>query len=296
MSDPVAPGNGQGTPAPAEGAPATPQGTAAALAAPPAAPAATAIPWLEGADPAVVGYVQNKGWEKPVQVLESYQNLEKLLGADRAGNTVILPKPDAQKQEVDAFYNRLGRPADPAGYKIDVPAGSDPEFAKGAAAKMHELGLNKDQGEKLAAWWNDQVGTTVKTSTEQALAKNQEQQTALKTAWGSAFDQNKEIAAAAARGLGIEPTALDALDQALGFDKTMQLFYNIGTKIKEPDFVDGSGNRGFGAALTPGQAQAKIAELKVDKNWVSRLMNHDAAATSEWKKLHEYAYPEQANG
>lgn len=297
MPDPVAPGNGQGTAAPAEGAAPAVQGTAAAVATPPAAPAPVAVPWLEGADPAVVGYVQNKGWEQPVQMLESYQNLEKLLGAERAGNTVILPKPDAPKQEVDTFYNRLGRPADPTGYKLEVPAlNGDPEFAKAAAGKMHELGLSKAQGEGLGQWFNEHFGSVLKTAEADVLARNQEQQAALKTAWGSAFDQNKEIAAAAARGLGVDAATLDALDQALGFDKTMQLFHSIGTKIREPEFVDGSGNRTFGAALTPGQAQAKIAELKVDKNWVSRLMNHDAAATAEWKQLHEYAYPEQANG
>ncbi len=282
-----APGNGQGT---------EQQGTAAVAAQPSPIATPPVIPWLEGADPAVVGYVQNKGWEKPTQMLESYQNLEKVLGADRAGNTVVLPKPDAPKQDVDAFYNRLGRPADPTGYKFEVPAGSDPEFAKGAAATMHELGLSKDQGEKLGAWWNSQVGNATKAAQDQALIKNQEQQEALKTAWGAAYKQNEQIAAAAARGLGLDTAAMDALDKALGFDKTMMLLHGIGTKIGEPTFEGGNGAGGFGAALTPGQAQAKIAELKSDKNWVARLISKDAAAQAEWTQLHKFAYPEEANG
>lgn len=290
MSDENASGNGQGT---QEG---TQASSATATGAPPQ-PTDSPLPWLEGADAATLGYVKNKGWEKPAQLLDSYQNLEKLLGAERAGNTVILPKPDAPKQEVDAFYNRLGRPADPTGYKIDVPTmNGDPEFAKAAAGWFHELGLSKDQGEKLVGKWNEHFGAILKSAETDITMKNQEQQAALKSAWGSAFDQNKEIAAAARRGLGIDDATLDALDQVLGFDKTMQLFYTIGTKIREPEFVDGSGNRSFGAALTPGQAQAKIAELKSDKNFIARYMSGDATARHEMESLHKFAYPETANG
>ena len=120
----------------------------------PAAPPVAAPNWLDGADEVTVGYVQNKGWEKPTQVLESYRNLEKLMGADRAGNTVILPKPDATPEEFGKFYDRLGRPSDAAGYKLQVPQGGDPEFAKIAGNWFHESGLTAKQGEELAGRWN----------------------------------------------------------------------------------------------------------------------------------------------
>ena len=46
------------------------------------------------------------------------------------------------------------------------------------------------------------------------------------------------------------------------------------------------------AAADPGQAQAKIAEYRQDKNFTSRLMSKDVSANAEWKLLHEQAYPE----
>lgn len=312
MTD-LAPGApGQGTPAPAGAAPAStaaavaaappaPAGTpagapasSAAAALPPApAPAATAaIPWLPGADETTAGYVQNKGWAEPSQVLESYRNLEKLFGADKAGNTVMLPKPDAPQTEVDAFYNRLGRPAEPAGYKIQVPDGSPREFADGAAAKMHELGLSQKQGEAIGLWYNEQAKAAMDGQAAQREQQFQADDVALKTEWGAAFTQKLADAQAAARGLGLQPADIDALQQVRGHKWTMDLLAKIGSKTGEADFVTGSSKAPFSAALTPGQAKARIAELKADKNWVARYLNKDAETVAEMTRLHSYLSPE----
>lgn len=282
------------------------QGTAALLAAPPAAPApstpapaagsapapAAPIEWLKGADDLTVGYVQNKGWKEPSQVLESYRNLEKLMGADKAGNAVILPKPDATPEEMGKFYERLGRPSEPDGYKLPMPEGANPDFAKAASAKMHELGLTKQQGETLAAWWNEQASTAqsnLKAQTEQAY---QADDLALKTEWGAAFNQKLAQAQAFVRGAGIKPEAIDKLQSAMGHKATMEFFANLGAKIGEADFVAGTGNQKFGDAMTPAQANAKIAELKRDKGFVARYTSGDALAKAEMQRLISFANPE----
>lgn len=248
--------------------------------------------WLTGADETTVGYVQNKGWKEPVQVLESYRNLEKLLGADKAGNAVVLPKPDAPQAEVDAFYNRLGRPADAAGYKIAVPEGVDPEFSKVAGTWFHELGLTQKQGEALAAKWNEYMGTAITGMKQAEEQKFQQEDQALRQEWGAAFTQELAKAQTAARALGVTPEMIDNMQKSMGHKATMQFFAKIGAKTGEPDFVTGDKTEQFGAAMTPGQAQAKIAELTADKNFVSRYINKDAAAVAEMKRLHEFAFPE----
>lgn len=277
---------GQGTEAP--GAASTNEAlTTSPVVAPVAAPS-----WLTGADETTVGYVQNKGWKEPVQVLESYRNLEKLLGADKAGNAVVLPKPDAPQAEVDAFYNRLGRPADPAGYKIAVPEGVDPEFSKVAGTWFHELGLTQKQGEALAAKWNEYTGTAITGMKQAEEQKFQQEDQALRQEWGAAFTQELAKAQTAARALGVTPEMIDNMQKSMGHKATMQFFAKIGSKTGEPDFVTGDKTEQFGAAMTPGQAQAKIAELTADKNFVSRYINKDAAAVAEMKRLHEFAFPE----
>ena len=289
MTDIVAPAaGGQG-----EAPPAAPASAAATLTAPQAPAAPVAAPtWLEGADPTLVGYVQNKGWSEPKQVLDSYVNLEKLLGADRAGNTVVMPKVDALPQELDAFYNRLGRPSDPAGYKIPVPEGVPPDFANAAAAKMHELGLTQKAGETLGSWWNEQAKAAQAAQQTELAAKVQADDAALKKDWGAAFDQNRVIAQNAARALGVDAATIEKMQEVMGLKATMEHFHKIGSKMGEPEFVSGETRENFGAALTPGQAQAKINELKGDKNFVARYVNHDAAAVAEMARLHAFAFPE----
>jgi len=262
---------------------------------PPAPPPPTNTPvaWLPGADEATAGYVQNKGWSEPAQVLESYRNLEKLLGADKANNAIVLPKPDAPQAEVDAFYSRLGRPSDPSGYKIEVPAvGGDPEFAKTAAAKFHELGLTQKQGEGLAAWFNGHTGelsTKMQTQTQEQI---QAEALQLKTEWGAAHAQNMVAAQTAARGLGIDGPTIDKMEAAMGHKAVMDLFYKIGSKMGEASFVTGDKVERFGNAMTPGQAQARIAELRKDKDFVARYVSKNAEAVAEMKRLHDFAYPE----
>lgn len=278
--------NGQGTP---------PIGT------PPALPATTsvpAIPWLEGADEVTVGYIQNKGWDGPGKLLDSYRNLEKVLGADRAGNTVVLPKDGAPPEEMSAFYSKIGRPADPAGYKFQVPEGGDAEFSKLAQTKMHELGIPQKMGEGLAAWWNEYASSTTTKSLEQKTQAFQADDLALKQSWGQAFTQNLAQAQAFARGMGLEAATIDKMADSMGHKATMEFFQKLGAKMGEADFVSGNGTQQFGQALTPGQAQAKIADLKGDKEWMAKYLSGgtSSAQFKEMQQLMQFGYPENSNG
>lgn len=258
------------------------------------APAANGIEWLQGADELAVGYAQNKGWKSPVDMLSSYQNLEKLMGADRAGNTVVMPGENASPEEIGKFFDRLGRPSDANGYNIPVPeVGGDPEFAKVAAAKFHELGLSTKQGQELANWWNEQVGTQMATQENMRAESFQADEAALKAEWGAAHDQNVVIARNVAQTLGLDAKTIDTLQGALGHKGVMEMLVKIGSRSGEDKFATGGNQSGFGSAMTPAQAKAEIQSLMADKNFTARYLNKDAEAVSKMAKLHEYAYPEE---
>lgn len=270
-----------------------PVATAAQIA-PVAAPAVAtpAIAWLDGADETTLGYVQNKGWSKPAEVLNSYQNLEKLLGADKAGNAVIVPKDGADQKEWNALYDRMGRPSGPDGYKVDLPEGGDKALQLKVFGKMHELGLNKSQGENLSKWFND---TTVSMMAEQQAARSAEfaaQDAQVRAEWGSAYSQNLVAAQAAARGLELDSAAIDKLSSALGHKGTMQLLQKIGTRMSEPEFVAGDKTEKFGNALTPGQAKSLIQDKLNDKDFIKKYQTGGAAEKAEMLRLHAFAYPE----
>lgn len=272
-------------------APAAP--TSAQVATPaPAAPAATPVSWLPDADETLTGYVQNKGWDTPAKAVDSYRNLEKLLGADKAGNAVIIPKEGADPKEWAAVYDRLGRPTGPDGYKADIPDSIPKELVTQTFAKYHELGLTKAQGEALAKF---EAQRAIEAQTQQAQVKAQafqQDDAAIKSEWGSAYTQNLAAAQAAARGLGLDAPTIDKMSEALGHKATMQLLNKIGTRMQEPGFVAGDKTEQFGNAMTPGQAKAEIQTLTQDKGWVAKLMAKDATALARWDQLHRYAFPE----
>lgn len=298
MSEAIAPTDGgQGaTPASSSAAlaaaPAAPAAPTSAQATPPApAPAAPAT-WLSGLDETTTGYAQNKGWDSPAKAIDSYRNLEKLLGADRAGNTVILPKPDADAKEWGALYDRMGRPADAKGYNVELPQGGDAKMHEASLAKFHELGLTKAQGEQLATWYNTEV---MNNANQTAAAKAQEfqaQDAALKAEWGQAYTQNLAQAQQGVRALGLDAASIDKLSDALGHKATMAMLQKIGSGLNEDSLVNGDNPGGFGTALTPGQAKAEIQTLMQDRNFVSRYTSGDAEAKAKMDALHKFAYPE----
>ena len=263
-----------------------------------AAPAAVAPPahagpeWMKGASELSSGYAQNKGWIEPTQVVESYINLEKLFGADRAGRTVALPGDKADAAEINAFYTKLGHPAEAKDYKVDIPAvGGDQRYADEAKAKFHELGLTAKQAEGLAAWNNNFAKTATDAHTNQTSDAYQADLVAVKAEWGAAHDQNTVIARNAVSALGWDAARIDKISAAIGHKATMQMFYEIGSKTGEGSFVAGSDSN-YGGAKTPAAAKAEIASLRTDKAWMARFMNKGSDEQKQWTQLHQYAFPE----
>lgn len=289
------------------------EGTSAVLAAPAAAPAVVAAPagtapvaapetvavappavpatWLDGADELTTGYIANKGWKGPLEVVKSYTNLETLLGADRAGRTVVMPGPDATPAELSAFYTKLGRPEKAEDYQLPVAEGSTPEFASAAAAKFHELGIPKKAGVALTEWLQSAAGEHTKAQATAAATAFAADDAALKTEWGGAFDQKLAAARAAKNGLGLDDASINKMSASLGHKATMNLLANIGAKTSEHGFVAGEGTTQAGGALTPAMAKDKIQALRKDADFSKRYLAGGVAEKAEMARLQSYAFP-----
>jgi hypothetical protein len=282
------------------------EGTSAALAAPAAAPApvaqvtantapAAAPPaaegyWLTG-DELLVGFAQNKGWKTPNDAVTSYKHLESVIGADRAGRTVVMPKPDSTPEELSAFYTKLGRPENPNDYALPVPEGSRPEFAAEASKKFHELGLPKDQAQKLTGWMGELAKSHAEGQKAAQQAAFQADDAALKTEWGAAFEKNTAAAKAAVQSLGLDSASIDGISGAIGHKATMALLAKIGAKTLEDNFISGDRPAPFGDVMTPAQAKAQIDALKSDKDYQRRYFDGGAKEVAEMKRLQGLAYP-----
>lgn len=265
--------------APAAAAPAAPAAQPTA-----AAPAAPAVAWLPDADPELIGHVQNAAWQGPADAVRSHRELQKLLGADRAGRTVVVPTNDDAK-DWGAVFDKLGRPQTPDGYKLAVPEGADPAFSKAAASKFHELGLNSKQAAALADWWNgtaagitqaEQAAETERLTAEhQALAKD----------WGTGPEAaaRKEIARRAAVQLGLDEASIDALEKVAGYSKTLKALAKMGDLMREHGAAGMEAMGSFG--MTPEGARAKRTQLMADAEWRKRAMNPQSQEWAEMQRL-----------
>jgi hypothetical protein len=268
----------------------------------PTAPAA-APAWYapEGLDPTTTGQlgelVKAKGWKGPADALLSYQNLEKVFGADKAGRTILAPKSDDDADGWSAVYNRLGRPESADKYELPVPEGDDGSFAQAAAPVLHELGLTTKQAKGLAEWWNQASSTRIEAADEAFSKQSEAEYSALKGEWGAAAAQNEELAKRAVlkfgKEAGIDEATFDSLERAIGTAKVMKLFHAIGAKFGEADFV-GSDTPSSGA-LTPAQAKNKVASLFADQEFMGRYMHQDQrvrqSAIEEMMALNRMANP-----
>lgn len=267
----MAPNDGAGT------------GGAAAPAAPaPAAPPAPPIAWLPEADTDTVGFIQNKAWQTPADSVKAYRELERFVGADKAGRGLVLPTEDTP-QAWAPVYDKLGRPANPEGYKLPVPEGQPGDFAQTAAQKFHELGLTAKQGQQLAAWYNEMGGTAEAAKAQAEQAALEADRAELQKLWGNELQMRTELARRAAQQYGIEPEVIDTIEKAAGYSKVMQLFAKLGDTLREHG-AEGLGELGsFG--MTPQGAAARRKEMMADPNIRTRAMNPNSAEWNELRKL-----------
>jgi hypothetical protein len=252
---------------------ATPPAAAPAAAAnPPAAtepnaglPGAGAIPsgwWDAVKDTEVKNWVATKGYPDAESALKAQWGLERMMGADKAGRTVMLPKDDADTEGWKAFGQKLGVPANAEEYKLPVPEGQDDGFAKLASGWMQKANIPPSMARALTTEWNAytaQVQAQLKADSDAKVA-------ALNTEWGPKATENTEMARRGFRefaekfGLKTDPTKFE---DAVGSADFLKFFLGLGSLNAEIKFAGGDGKGGFGMPAT--EARAKYSQNVTDR-------------------------------
>lgn len=246
--------------------------------------------WTTGFNDELKGYIQAKGFKDPNSLLDSYRGLEKLMGAPKDRLLKLPEKADAP--EWNEIYSKLGRPQDPKSYKFEGIEGVDPKLEGWARENFHKLGLTQQQGENLLKSYRELETTESKNLMEQKQNSIKSQEETLKKEWGSAFDQNIQVARKAAAQFGMDAKTIDGLESAMGYDGVMKFLQNIGSKIGESAFVGPNSAKGFGNVMTPSQAQFEISELRRDSGFIQKWSSGDREAREKLEQLHKWAYPE----
>lgn len=273
----------------------TPGAAPASASGPVVVPSNAPVDWSAGLPELQRGYVQNKGWQNVNQVIESYQNAEKFLGV-KSEFLARIPErtdtPEGQAQ-LNAMYDKLGRPKDAAEYKFTPPKSGEqsPEFTKWAQGVFHKQGLSKSQGEAVAAEWNQYVQSAVEKETNDTKIAFQESDAALKREWGAAYEPKVMQGKAACRAFGLSQETVTKLEKAIGYSDVMKFMSAVGEKLGEDKFVDGGSGNNHGA-MTPEAAKAEYAALQKDKAWLNKFAAGDRTALAERDRLLRFMNPE----
>jgi hypothetical protein len=243
--------------------------------------------WNAGFDEDTSAYVQNKGWQSPADILNSYRALEKFQGGSK--NLLELPGLDAEPEAWDSVYNKLGRPEDPDAYELSLPENGDAELADWFKQTAHKTGLTAKQAQNLFESYNELIGSKSEQMQAQLAQNSEREVNELKKEWGQAFDVQIDAGRRAAQALGYDEAALSNLEQKLGTGEMLKLFATMGSKMGEDGFVDGSrSDSGFGT--TPAMARQQISDLKMDKQFMGEYLKGNPEAVSKMKRLMEQAH------
>jgi len=261
-----------------------------------AAGAAGGSPWHGLTDPEAEGYVKNKGWQTPADVIKSYQGAEKLIGRD-PNTLLVMPRAD-DPDGLRAVFAKLGMPESPDKYELDAPNGAqlDQAYADWAKSTFHKAGLTAAQAKLVSAEYNAYLKNAVDAQTKDYELSVEADKKALLQEWRGGHDRMLNSAKTAASALGFTSEVIDAIENKVGYAETMKMFAALGQKLGEDKFVSGEKRGGFSETMTPDEAKAQWDQTKGDDAFRKALLDashpgHEAARQKQ-AKLFSIMYPE----
>lgn len=209
---------------------------------------------------------------------KSYVHAQKLVGSDK----IPVPNKFATDKDWDAVYEKLGRPADPNGYKYDLPEDQkiDEAALKNFSDQAHKLGLLPGQANGMVKFYNEMTTASMQEADTKAVAAREASSTELKKEWGQAFDQKITQAANLAKSVGATELFNTNLADGtkLGDHPIMiKAFAELAGKMGEDTITQSSGP----AFQTPAQLEKEIGELTMPGSayWDKKHPNHQAAVS-----------------
>lgn len=164
--------------------------------------------------------------------------------------TIRVPGENATDAERASFYNSLGRPEQPDGYKFDepkLPEGIeyDAKAVQDFREFAHKHGLTQGQASAVHDLYHQMFSAGI-TEYEGVVAKQREEaETELKKEWGDKFDGNIELAKRALKQFGGDEVVAFMDQSGLGNNPLIvKLFNRIGAAMSEDKLQSGDINSG----------------------------------------------------
>lgn len=140
-------------------------------------------------------------FKKPEDFVKGYDSLVRKLGS-----SVSLPKDDAPQEELDKFYNKLGRPEAPEKYEFELNDNTkvDDEFLNKFKKAAYENGISQKQAREMFNWYNRELEGVEQSITRAQEEAQEKAKAELKARWGKDYDKKLEEVQGFAKNLAGE--------------------------------------------------------------------------------------------
>jgi hypothetical protein len=222
--------------------------------------------------------------------------VEKLIGKDPS-SLLSLPKP-GDAAGWGEFYAKVGRPETADKYDLKFGAESmqvDAGFQTKIADMFHKAGLSAEQAKGIAGDYNAMLkAQTAQEGKDYELNVAADKQSLL-SKWGGGYERHMNAAQLGVAALGFDSKVVSAIESALGYGGTMELFAGLGMKFSEDKFVSGGGAPKFSGVMSPQEAAAEIDKFKQDTAFQATLRDKfnpsHKANLKKWQDMFAVAYP-----
>jgi len=202
---------------------------------------------------------------------KSARHANSMVGADK----LVMINDKSSDEDKAAFYTKLGRPEDSAGYEIpdkfkEEGSGLDENSVSAFRDKAYEQGLNSKQFAELVHFQADLSSKAAEAQSASLEARNSEWDSSLKTDFGDAYDQNIGLAKAALEEFA-GPELVEAINQLdIGNNPAMVKFCcNVG-KALNSDSIHGDG---MSASFKASPSELKTQLEAFEQENVDALLN-----------------------
>tara|TARA_R100001594_G_scaffold26371_2_gene51148 strand:+ start:7098 stop:7928 length:831 start_codon:yes stop_codon:yes gene_type:complete len=250
-------------------------------------PEATATDWTADLDD-YKDVIEAKGWKGANDVLKSYVNLEKQVGADK----VVLPTEGSNLSEWEG-WSKLGTPEKAEDYELSAPEGFEAysqelsDWFRGAA---HEMKLPAEMAQGFHDRYVEYMMAQAEGAQTQRIDQQNEWEGELQKEYGNAFSQRVEAAKRAIREYGSPELEKLLAETGLGSNPhVVRAFVKAGMALGSgPVFKDGETSGQFGT--TPDMAKEQVAALRGHPGYFDPTHPEHGAIKKKVQRLSELAY------
>jgi hypothetical protein len=227
-------------------------------------------------------FFKQKGYKNPAQAFDALYSATRMIN----GNSVEIPNENDDKttpQAWDAFYSKLGRPANKTEYKLDFgkdgegkPLTPDPALAEFAQDVAYNMGASPKKAQQLVNMWNEFATKSANAQNEKARGESEAAVNAFKQKHGADADSRIEGGKRVFKALGLDAQMANQIESMLGTGVMMELFARMGMASAEGKMIDngqGGGDPNDPNRMSPEQAAAAIKRLDGDETFMKKYMN-----------------------